>query len=117
MEIWTFSNIIKDINICFSRNIKKYSISLTWWKLPVLLFADEVFVIISPFIFIPYYLNSITTNNLSLSFVVSSIFITLLIIISPIISAKHITFFQKIFCFLLSPFVTIFMYIMVLVDF
>ena len=112
-----FQTLLKYKHMFFSRNIKKYSISLTWWKLPVLLFADEVFVIISPFIFIPYYLNSITTNNLSLSFVVSSIFITLLIIISPIISAKHITFFQKIFCFLLSPFVTIFMYIMVLVDF
>lgn len=55
-----FKALVKYRNLFFSTNFKKYSPTLTWWKLPKIVFFEEVMMLVDPLmlIFMGYLLVS-----------------------------------------------------------
>lgn len=110
-----FKALVKYRNLFFSTNFKKYSFTLTWWKLPKIVFFEEVLMLLDPlflvllgFLFISY--GDMTTffNVVVTYFIISCV---------AQLSDKRNGLKESLKIFLFAPFTIFLLYIINIVDF
>ncbi len=110
-----FKALAKYRSLFFSTNLKKYSVTLTWWKLPKIVFFEEVMMLLDPFMVL--FMLYILVIYIDFSVVLGSLAIYLVISLMASLSDEHLTRKETVLLALSSPATLPLLYIINVVDF
>lgn len=112
-KLGRFQVLFKYYHLFLNLNLKKYTLTLSWWKLPKV-FIEELFVLIDPIVFIFVLYVLIAKQNLS---PVYGILVAYFVFSLITFLAEHMKTKQKLELLILSPLTYLFLCPISLVDF
>lgn len=112
-KLGRFQSLFKHRRLLFNRNLRRYSLSLSWWKLPKV-FVEEFFIFIEPLLLAWMLYITFQLNDWSMLLAILLVYFMFALIT---ISFERLNFKSKLGLIILSPITYFFLYVIAIVDF